>query len=87
MVRAQLTPQAAEALSRLDKTTAQRILKKLRWLSENLDSISVEALTGKLRGLFKLRVGDYRVFYSLDKTNTSLIVHEVGHRREIYKTK
>lgn len=52
-------PKAAEDISRLDKVIAQRILTKIRWLSENFDNLTPEVLIGEWKGLFKLRVGSY----------------------------
>jgi mRNA-degrading endonuclease RelE of RelBE toxin-antitoxin system len=31
-------------------------------------------------------VGDYRVLYTFSKTETSITVHFVRHRRDVYKT-
>jgi len=45
----------------------------------------MEALTGDLEGLFKLRVGDHRVVYGLLHEERSIIIHMIGHRREIYR--
>lgn len=41
-----------------------------------------EVLSGKFRGLYKLRVGDYRVIYS--KTERGYLVLKIGHRRDVY---
>ena len=43
------------------------------------------ALTGDLAGLHKLRVGDYRVVYEVLHSEQTIIVHLVGHRRDIYR--
>jgi len=40
-----------------------------------------------LRGLYKLREGDYRIAYEIFKAESLIIVHLIGHRREIYKMK
>ena len=60
------------------------MLRKLSWLAENFESVKLEPLTGPLAGLFKLRVGDYRVIYQADREKKVLTVRLVGHRREIY---
>ncbi|MBM3334691.1 type II toxin-antitoxin system RelE/ParE family toxin [Candidatus Sumerlaeota bacterium] len=78
----------AEAdLARLDKPIAQRVLKRLRWLAENFETITPETLTGQWQGVFKLRVGNYRVLYACDRAEQKITVHFVRHRREVYKTK
>ena len=74
-------------MERLDKAIATRVVQRLRWLAEHLDSISPEPLKGRLRGLYKLRQGDYRVAYEILRAERVIIVHLIGHRREIYKTK
>jgi mRNA interferase RelE/StbE len=35
-----------------------------------------------MAGLFKIRVGDWRVVYTIEKD--TIIIKAVGHRREIY---
>lgn len=85
MYHVQFLPEAAEALALLDKPVAQRLLKMLRWVAENFDSLKPESLTGPLGDFLKLRVGDYRIIYRADRENKRLTIHLVGHRREIYK--
>ena len=60
------TSQAEDNLAKLDKQIAQRILKKIRWLAENLETLTPEPLTGQFQGVYKLRIGDYRVLYTLE---------------------
>ncbi len=81
----QFTQEATDDLRRLDHAVAQRVLRRLRWLGDNFDSVTPDVLSGSLRGLFKLRVGNYRVVYSVDDTAYMLTVHLVGHRRSIYR--
>jgi mRNA interferase RelE/StbE len=86
MFRVEFLPEALEDLKRLDRAVVHRVLKKLRWLSENFDSLQPEGLSGPLAGLTKLRVGDYRVLYEAERVEKRLTVHFVGHRRDIYKS-
>jgi len=83
--RVEFTQQAADDLQKLNKVVAQRILNKLERLSQNLDTLTPEVLTGEFKGLFKLRVGGYRVIYSANRDEHVLTVHLLGHRRDIYK--
>ncbi len=86
MYEVEFTERAWEGLARLDRQTAQRILNKIRWLAENFDSITTESLTGHWQGMCKLWVGDYRVVYTYESSTRRLIlVHLIGHRREVYK--
>jgi len=83
--RVEFLPQAADEFAALDKAVAQRILKKLKWLDRNFDTLTPQPLGRGLKGLYKLRVGELRVLYSFDCERQVIIIHLVGHRREIYK--
>lgn len=41
------------------------------------------ALRGEFQGLYRLRVGDYRVIYA--RTDEGYLVLRIGHRREVYR--
>jgi mRNA interferase RelE/StbE len=77
--------EAARDLAKLDAVVVQRIVSRIRWLAENLDNIQPEALTGNLAGFYKLRAGDYRVVYEILHSEQVILIHVVGHRREIYR--
>ncbi len=77
-------PEAIVDLEALTSSVQERILRKIRWLSENFDQVSPQALSADLSGLFKLRVGDYRIIYSFDTQVQCLTIHKVGHRRDVY---
>ena len=83
--KVEFKPKAIEEISDIERVVAQRILEKTKWLSENVDAITPQPLTGELKGLFKLRVGDYRVIYSFSQEKNLLTVHLIGHRRDIYR--
>lgn len=87
MYSIRLLKDATREINRLDKPVASRILRKLRWLAENLDNITPEPLKGGLAGLYKLREGDYRVVYEVLRSENTMVVHLIGHRRDIYKPK
>ena len=84
--RVEFLPRAVDDIKRLDKVIAQRVLTRIKWLSENFDTITPEALTGDLKGLFKLRVGSYRVLYTANQQDQIIITHLIGHRRDIYQS-
>jgi mRNA interferase RelE/StbE len=87
MYTIRLLKPASRALERLDKAVATRIVRRLRWLAENFDSINHEPLKGRLQGLYKQREGDFRIVYEILRGERVIIVHLIGHRREIYKLK
>jgi mRNA interferase RelE/StbE len=59
----QWTHRALRAVSRLDRPTRERIARGIESFAA-LGQGDVKRLKGKLDGLFRLRVGDWRVFFS-----------------------
>ena len=78
------TPESIIDLSKIDSSNKLRIVRKIKWLQENFDQITPIPLTGNLIGYFKLRIGDYRVIYSINYSSKILTIHQIGHRKEIY---
>ena len=72
---------AQKELYSLENQISSRIYKKVNELREGFQSKDIKRLKGKDE--FRLRVGDYRVLFSLD--NNLIIVWKVGHRKNIYK--
>lgn len=42
-------------------------------------------LRRNLKGLMKLRVGDYRIIYSIQAQTITVHVIKIGHRKEVYE--
>jgi mRNA interferase RelE/StbE len=76
---------ASKELEKLDRSVAKRIIDRLEWLSLNVDSTKLFPLKGELSGLYKLREGSHRIIFEILKSENIIIVHAIGHRREIYK--
>jgi mRNA interferase RelE/StbE len=75
---------AERELAQLDKAVGRRIVKRIRWLAENVEDVKPMPLSGGLAGFYKLRIGDYRVVYEILHAEQILVIHLVGHRSEIY---
>ena len=69
-------------LDRLDRSVAVRILGKIE-KALAAGGHSGESLGGEFAGLYKLRVGDYRVIYA--KTAAGYLVLRIGHRGDVYR--
>jgi mRNA interferase RelE/StbE len=78
---------AARELERLDKAIARRVVQRIQWLADNLQSINPVGLKGDLSGLYKLREGDYRIIYQILRKEKVILIHSIGHRREVYGQK
>ena len=84
--RVEFDRDAARDLRKLDAQAQRHILRYLR------ERIATEedprrfghALTGDLKGLWRYRVGDYRIVASIEDNRFVVLVVTVGHRREVY---
>jgi mRNA interferase RelE/StbE len=85
IVHVEFTPQALEDLAQLDSGIANRIAAKIQWLSERYDHTQPESLTGRFAVLYKLRVGDWRVLYTIDSAKRIMTIHVIAHRSKVYK--
>lgn len=78
---------AVKQLKKLDKPTA-RVIKN--WIVKNLVDCSDprqhgKALTGNLKGVWRYRVGDYRLFADIKDDEVLIFIFDIAHRREIYR--
>lgn len=85
MYELRILEQAVSDLENIDRAIARRVITKINWLAENIEQINSLQLKGKLSDLHKLRVGDYRVIYEINNEAEIVIIHFIGHRREVYK--
>jgi len=73
------------AFDALPAAVQQSIQQKVDDMGARLAAFPHHRLTG--RPECRLRVGDYRVLYEFDAQAGRVLLHYVGHRREIYKTR
>jgi len=85
MYQIRILDAAARDLARLDPAIGRRVVNRIRWLAGNLNDVKPEALTGDLAGFHKLRIGDHRVLYEILHSEQMIVIHLIGHRREIYR--
>ncbi|MBL7087037.1 MAG: type II toxin-antitoxin system RelE/ParE family toxin [Candidatus Cloacimonetes bacterium] len=73
-----------KALSYLDNLgflLSKRIIKNIDNLKENPFSKNIKRLKGM--DVYRLRIGDYRVLFEIDKDLIKIL--KIGHRKNIYK--
>ncbi len=86
MYKINFTKDGNISLSKLPIKIISQIKNKIIWLSENVERISHLMLKGnQFENIFKLRTGDYRILYELDKRNKIVTIIKIGHRKDIYK--
>ena len=71
---------AQNQVNKLEPIISIRIIKKVNELSEDPFSRDVKRLKGT--NLYRLRVGDYRVFFEIEQNRISIL--KIGHRKNIY---
>jgi len=74
---------AEKELDALQESIHKRIVKRLLTLEENPRPTGVKKLQGQES--YRLRVGDYRILYTIDDKSKKVFVVAVGHRREVYR--
>ncbi|MGZ8184693.1 MAG: type II toxin-antitoxin system RelE family toxin [Methylobacter sp.] len=82
-----LTDEARRDLRKLDKPIQRRITDFLTQRLQNVDNprATGKALQGNLSGLWRYRVGDYRLICRLEDGELIVLVIEIGHRNAIYR--
>lgn len=79
---------AAKQLARLDKHAARRIVAYLRHIADSDDPRTRgKGLTGRLAGLWRYRVGDYRIIVDICDSVTVVLAVEISHRSRTYRQK
>lgn len=85
-------PYTVEILKRAEKfLRSVKDARLYRRLRETIDSLGGDPhppgskkLVGAL-DLYRVRVGDHRIIYQIDDGKLTVLMIEIGHRREIYR--
>ncbi len=87
MLNVEFTDRAVASLGKIEKEKAKHIVDKLTWLAEHPAPHKVLAIVrntpSELAGVYRLRVGVYRVILWLEENK--IIVYDIGHRSKIYE--
>jgi mRNA interferase RelE/StbE len=75
---------ARKELENLPGHVAGRILAKFEVLAGNPRPVGVIKLHEQ-KNLWRMRVGDYRVVYSIDDFSKTIDISVIRHRREVYR--
>jgi len=79
------TAQAAKALLKMPRNTALLIREKLNQVAANPFASIPNAKKLPGRAGYRLRVGDWRVIYEINKEEITVIVLKIAPRGEVYK--
>jgi mRNA interferase RelE/StbE len=89
MYRVTFLPTAEDSFKKLDPPTQRRIAQKIDWLSGNADKIihhTLKSLPDDLRGLCRIRTGDYRIIYWVYDETEHIKIYDIEHRSKDYRS-
>ncbi len=68
-------PAVLEDLAAVDRTMAQRLFDKTKWIASNTDNLRHQPADPGFPSLCKYAVGDWRIFYSINQTDQVVEIH------------
>lgn len=74
---------AQKELVGLPKQDVARIVKRIKELSANPRLNGAEKLSGEEK--YRIRQGNYRILYSIDDKNSTIMIVKIAHRKEVYR--
>lgn len=77
---------AKKELRKLNKSVILRILQSVESLAEDPLQTGSKKLVGS-DSIYRIRVGDYRIIYSIEFSVLTIEIIKVGHRRQVYRKK
>lgn len=85
--KVEYTAQAVRQLKKLDKHTAALIYG---WIDKNLvdcenPRLHGKGLTANRSGQWRYRIGDYRLIAEIQDERITILLLNIGHRRDIYE--
>lgn len=86
MYKVKITDKAMKTLQKMDRQIARMILA---WIEKNLEGthdprIKGKGLSNNRKGIWRYRVGNYRILADIDDHELIILLVELGHRKDIY---
>ncbi len=85
--KVELSHESLKYLKKLNKKTSQRLLTGLEKLESSENPLShkdVRPLVGKLRGFYRLRIGEKRLIFELDRESKRIGILAIIPRGDAY---
>jgi mRNA interferase RelE/StbE len=79
------TTQAAKSLQKVPRNTANLVREKLGQIANDPYASIPNATKLQGRSGYRLRVGDWRVIYEINKTDVVIMVLKIAPRGEVYR--
>ncbi len=80
----EITHSAEKQLRALHREDQQRLAKAMLALAEDPRPRDAKKLSG-YEDVFRIRVGRFRVLYSVAKKRVVIVILKIGHRRGVYR--
>ena len=71
-------------LNRLNSEINERIVSAIASLTENPRPVGCRKIEG-VNNQWRIRVGEYRIIYSVDDLSKEVLINHIGHRRDVYR--
>lgn len=83
-LRIEISATAEKQLAALERDDQVRVVDAIRKLAENPRPRGCRKLRD-YSDVFRIRVGVYRVLYSIEQVRLLILVLKIGHRRDVYR--
>ncbi|NJL92186.1 MAG: type II toxin-antitoxin system RelE/ParE family toxin [Coleofasciculaceae cyanobacterium SM2_1_6] len=81
-----LHPDAQKFYAKANKSLVKKIAKCLQQLEQEPRSHpNIKSLKGEYSGLYRYRIGDYRIIYSIEDELVQVFVITIAHRSQVYE--
>jgi mRNA interferase RelE/StbE len=84
--RIEMLPSAVKELARLPRHDQEAVSGAIDGLADNPYPAGSQKLKGnKNPALWRVRSGDYRIIYQIEREEIVVLIVKIGHRREVYR--
>lgn len=83
--RIQIVKRAFKELTALPQKANVQLVKAIDDLKEDPRPDGCKKLKGEAEDIWRIRVGDYRILYTIEDAIKIVEIRKVGHRRDVYK--
>ncbi len=80
----EITASAEKQLTRLPKADRVRVARKILGLAAVPRPPGCRRLSGQ-EDVYRIRVGTYRVIYSIEERRIVVVILKIGHRKDVYR--
>ena len=74
---------ALKELKKLPRQKIPRVMKEIEALGANPRPHGCKKLSGE--EYWRIRIGSYRVVYSIESKTLTVLIIRIGHRKDVYK--